>query len=151
MLNVGDAAPDFSTTDQAGNPVALADFKGRQVVLYFYPKDSTPGCTIEARAFRDAFESFKKKGAAVLGVSKDSPGSHKKFADKEGLPFPLLMDEDMKIIKAYEAWGDRSIVGRIFSGVMRKTFLIGPDGRIRAVFPHVSPSRHAQEVLAALE
>jgi thioredoxin-dependent peroxiredoxin len=150
MLKAGDRAPDFQARDDQGRSVRLSDFKGKSVVLYFYPKDMTPGCTIEACDFRDRHADYEKKGAVVLGVSKDSAASHVKFKEKHRLPFPLLADEDLAVIKAYGAWGKRSLYGREFMGVVRSTVVIGPDGRIRAVFPKVKVKGHADEVLAAL-
>lgn len=150
MLKIGDRAPDFSGVDQNGNTVRLADFKGSKVVLYFYPKDMTPGCTVEACAFRDGFRAIKKKGAVVLGVSKDGAASHKKFIEKYELPFSLLADESGAIVKAYGAWGEKSMYGKKYMGILRITYVIGADGRVAAVFPKVKPATHADEVLAAL-
>ena len=150
MLNIGDKAPAFAAEDQNGKTVRLADFKGKTVVLYFYPKDLTPGCTVEACAFEKGLAAIKKKGAVVLGVSKDGVASHKKFAEKHGLSFSLLADEDLGLIKAYGAWGERSLYGRKFMGTLRITYVIGPDGTIRAVFPKVKPAEHAAEVLTAI-
>jgi peroxiredoxin Q/BCP len=150
MLKIGDRAPEFSGIDHEGKKISLADFKGKNVVLYFYPKDMTPGCTVEACAFRDARAAFKKKNAVVLGVSKDSPASHVKFRDKYDLPFPLISDEDTSIMKAYGAWGERSLYGRKFMGTLRMTYVIGPDGNIRAIFPKVKPAGHDEEVLKTL-
>lgn len=152
MLNVGDKAPLFEVKDQKGNTVKLIDFLHNQhnVVLYFYPKDDTPGCTKEACAFRDNFAEFKKHGAIVLGVSPDSAKSHDKFVEKFKLPFTLLADEDKKIVNAYGVWGEKSFMGRKYMGTHRVTFLIGPDGKIKKIWPQVKPDEHAQEVLAAL-
>jgi peroxiredoxin Q/BCP len=150
MLKIGDRAPDFSGVDQNGKPLRLADFKGSKVVLYFYPKDMTPGCTVEACAFRDGFRAIKKKGAVVLGVSKDGAASHKKFIEKYELPFSLLADESGAIVKAYGAWGEKSMYGKKYMGILRITYVIGADGRVAAVFPKVKPATHADEVLAAL-
>ena len=150
MLNVGDRAPQFSGVDQEGKTVRLSDFKGSTVVLYFYPKDLTPGCTVEACAFRDDYNALQKKGAVVLGVSKDTPSSHKKFIDKHKLPFSLIADEGGDIIKAYGAWGEKSMYGKKYMGILRITYVIGADGRVAAVFPKVKPAGHAQEVLALL-
>lgn len=150
MLKVGDKAPDFAAADETGRTVKLADFKGKSVVLYFYPKDMTPGCTTEACSFRDNYSAIKKKGAVVLGVSKDSGASHVKFKDKYDLPFPLLADEDLKVIKAYGAWGERSMYGRKFMGIIRSTVVIGPDGKVKAVFPKVKVAGHTEEVLTVL-
>jgi len=149
-LKEGDNAPLFSAVTQAGLRVALADFRGQYVVLYFYPRDDTPGCTKEACGFRDAFADFKKKGAVVLGVSIDSPKSHTKFVQKYQLPFELLADEDKQIVEAYGVWGQKSFMGRKYQGTHRVTFLIGPDGRIKKIWPAVKPAEHAAEVLAAL-
>ncbi|MGQ0645653.1 MAG: thioredoxin-dependent thiol peroxidase [Elusimicrobiota bacterium] len=151
MLKAGDKAPNFSAVDDQGKTVKLSDFKGKQVVLYFYPKDMTPGCTTEACAFRDRHALLKKKGAVVLGVSKDSAASHAKFKEKYGLPFPLLADENLDVIKAYGAWGERSLYGRKFMGILRSTVVIGADGRVKAVFPKVKVNGHAEEVLRALD
>jgi peroxiredoxin Q/BCP len=150
VLKTGDKAPAFSSVDQDGKAVKLSDFKGKQVVLYFYPKDDTPGCTVEACALRDSHAAIRKKGAVVIGVSKDPAASHKKFIEKHDLPFTLLADEDLSVLKAYEAWGERSMYGRKFMGILRKTYVIGADGKIKAIFPKVKPAGHDQEVLAAL-
>ena len=150
MLKMGDQAPDFSGVDQNGKMLRLADFKGSKVVLYFYPKDMTPGCTVEACAFRDGFRAIKKKGAVVLGVSKDGAASHKKFIEKYELPFSLLADESGAIVKAYGAGGEKSMYGKKYMGILRITYVIGADGRVAAVFPKVKPATHADEVLAAL-
>ena len=149
-LKEGDAAPDFSAVTNGGGRVSLSDFKGKNVILYFYPRDNTPGCTKEACAFRDDFEAFRKKGAVVLGVSADSVKSHDKFVEKYRLPFTLLADEDKKIAQAYDAWGQKSFLGKKYMGMHRVTFLIGPDGRIKRVWPKVKPAEHAEEVLAQL-
>ena len=149
-LKEGDMAPEFSAATNAGGKVLLADFKGKNVILYFYPKDDTPGCTKEACAFRDGFSEFQKRGAVILGVSTDSAASHDKFVEKFKLPFPLLADEDKKIVTAYGVWGDKSFLGRIYQGTRRVTFLIGGDGRIKKIWPKVKPDQHAAEVLAAL-
>ena len=150
-VKVGDVAPDFELKDQNGTPVRLSSFRGKTVVLYFYPKDDTSGCTKEARAFRDGFADFKKRGAVILGVSPDSVKSHDKFVKKFSLPFPLLADEDKKIVEAYGVWGMKIFWGRKYLGTHRVTFLIGPDGRIKKIWPDVKPEEHAEEVLAALE
>lgn len=149
-LKEGDPAPDFTAVTRGGGTVSLSDFKGKSVVLYFYPKDDTPGCTREACAFRDHFAEFKKRGAVVLGVSTDPVESHGKFAEKFKLPFTLLADEDRKIVTAYGVWGEKSFMGRRYLGTHRVTFLIGPDGRIRKIWPRVIPDGHAEEVLAEL-
>jgi peroxiredoxin Q/BCP len=149
-LKEGDVAPAFSAATSGGGRVSLADFKGKNVVLYFYPRDDTPGCTKEACAFRDHFAGFQKRGAVVLGVSTDSAKSHDKFAGKFKLPFTLLADEDKRIVEAYGVWGEKSFMGRKYQGTFRVTFLIGPDGRIKKIWPEVKPEEHAAEVLAAL-
>ena len=149
LLTVGDKAPDFKTTNQDGEKVALSDFKGQKVVLYFYPKDDTPGCTKEACSFRDGWSKFRRKKIAVLGVSADDEKSHKKFADKFSLPFPLLADTDKKIVKDYGAWGEKNMYGRKFMGIRRVTYLIDEKGKIAAVWPKVKPEGHADELLAA--
>jgi thioredoxin-dependent peroxiredoxin len=145
----GDLAPLFSAKAAGGATVALADYRGKNVVLYFYPRDNTPGCTIEACRFRDQFEDFTRHGIVVLGVSADSADSHDKFARRFRLPFVLLADEDKAIARAYGAWGEKSFLGRKFMGMRRVTFLIGPDGRIRKIWRKVKPAGHAAETLAA--
>jgi len=149
-LKEGDKAPDFTGATNGGGKVSLSDLKGEHVILYFYPKDDTPGCTKEACAFRDHFAAFKKKGAVVLGVSVDPVKSHDKFADKFKLPFTLVSDEDKKIVQTYSVWGEKSSMGRRYMGTHRVTFLIGPDGRIKKIWPQVKPEEHAEEVLAAM-
>ena len=149
-LKEGEVAPEFSAAANGGGKISLADFKGKNVILYFYPKDDTPGCTKEACAFRDDFAAFKEKGAVVLGVSTDPVASHDKFVEKFNLPFTLLADEDRQIVTAYGVWGEKSFLGRKYQGTNRVTFLIGPDGRIRKIWPKVKPEEHAREVLAAL-
>lgn len=148
-LKVGDPAPDFAALTQSGATVSLANLKGRQVVLYFYPKDDTPGCTKEACGFRDGWKAFEQAGVVVLGVSTDPVKSHAKFAEKFKLPFPLLADEDKRIVTAYGVWGEKVFMGRKYQGTHRVTFLIGGDGRIRRIWPQVKPEQHAAEVLAA--
>ena len=149
-LREGDSAPDFSGTVNGGVRVSLADFRGRHLVLYFYPKDDTPGCTKEACAFRDVFSEFQKKGVAILGVSTDPVRAHERFAAKYRLSFPLLADEERAVVKAYGVWGEKSFMGRTYDGTFRVTFLIGPDGRIKKIWPMVKPAEHAKEVLEAL-
>jgi thioredoxin-dependent peroxiredoxin len=149
LLTVGDKAPDFKTTNQDGEKVALSDFKGQKVVLYFYPKDDTPGCTKEACSFRDGWSKFRRKKIAVLGVSADDERSHKKFVDKFSLPFPLLADTDKKIVKDYGAWGEKNMYGRKYMGIRRVTYLIDEKGKVAAVWPKVKPEGHADELLAA--
>lgn len=149
-LEAGDKAPAFSLKDAEGNTVKLSDFKGKQVVLYFYPKDNTPGCTQEACDFRDEHSALQKKGAVVLGVSADTAASHQKFAGKYSLPFPLLVDEGHEVADKYGAWGDKVLYGRKFKGMIRSTFLIGPDGKLKRVWPKVKVKGHVEEVKAAL-
>ena len=149
-LKEGDRAPVFTGITTDGTEVSLNDFNGKSVVLYFYPRDNTPGCTKEACAFRDEFSAFKGKGAIVLGVSPDSQKSHLKFSAKYKLPFTLLADEEKKIVQAYGVWGQKSFLGRKYMGTHRVTFLIGPDGRIKKIWTEVKPAGHAKEVLAAL-
>jgi peroxiredoxin Q/BCP len=150
-LKEGDPAPDFSAMTSGGGKISLAELKGKNVILYFYPKDDTSGCTKEACAFRDDFAVFKKRGAVILGVSPDSVKSHDKFVKKFNLPFTLLADEDKKVVEAYGVWGMKIFWGRKYLGTHRVTFLIGPDGRIKKIWPDVKPEEHSQEVLAALD
>lgn len=145
---VGANAPAFSATDASGNRVSLKDLNGKIVLLYFYPKDDTPGCTKEACGFRDSFERLKKAGIVVIGVSPDSVASHRKFADKHKLPFILLADEDHTICEAYGVWQERSMYGRKFMGVARTTFIIDGQGKVAHVFEKVKPAGHEEEVLA---
>jgi len=149
-LVVGAKAPSFSAPDQSGKTVSLSDFKGKTVVLYFYPKDDTPGCTVEACSFRDEYTAFKKKGAVVLGLSPDSTKKHTKFIEKYSLPFPLLADEDHKICEAYGVWVEKSMYGKKYMGVERSTFVIGPDGKLKAIYRKVKPAEHTAEVLTGL-
>jgi peroxiredoxin Q/BCP len=149
-LQEGDRAPAFSAATNDGGILSLADLTGRKVILYFYPRDDTPGCTKEACAFRDHFAAIKKQGAIVLGVSPDPVKSHARFVEKHKLPFTLLADEDKQIVQAYGVWGHKSFMGRKYMGVHRVTFLIGPDGVIKKIWPKVKPEEHAEEVLAAL-
>jgi peroxiredoxin Q/BCP len=151
MLKPGRTAPAFTTKDAAGRTVKLKDFKGQKVVLYFYPKDDTPGCTKEACSFRDDFATFKKRGINVLGVSPDSEASHKKFADKFKLPFTLLSDPDHAIAEAYGSYGEKKFMGRTYMGILRTTFLIDENGKIKKVFEKVKPDEHAREVLNAFD
>jgi peroxiredoxin Q/BCP len=150
QLKEGDKAPAFTVATSGGGKISLSDYLGKNVILYFYPKDDTPGCTKEACAFRDGFADFKRKGAVILGVSPDPVKSHDKFVEKYKLPFTLLADEDKKIVSDYGVWGEKSFMGRKYLGVFRVTFLIGPDGKIKQIWPQVKPEEHAAEVLAAL-
>ncbi len=144
-------APDFELPDETGTPRRLSDYRGKPVVLYFYPKDDTPGCTKEACSFRDDYSEYEKAGVVILGISPDSPKSHAKFKEKYNLPFTLLADEEHRVCELYGAWGRKKFMGREYDGVLRTTYLIGPDGTILKVFPDVKPEGHSQEVLAALE
>lgn len=149
MLKEGDLAPDFSLPDDSGKTVRLSDFRGKTVVLYFYPRDNTPGCTREACSFRDRLPELKDKGAVVLGVSADSRESHSGFKSKYELNFPLLADPDRKVMKAYEAYGKKVLYGKESMGVIRSTFVIGPQGRLLRIFRNVKVDGHAEQVLAA--
>ena len=145
----GDFAPDFTAKTGGEKTVSLNDLRGKNVILYFYPRDDTPGCTVEACKFRDEFADFNKNDIVVVGVSADSVAAHEKFSEKFQLPFPLLADEDKAIARAYGAWGEKSFMGRKFMGMKRITFLIGPDGRIRKIWLKVKPPKHAAEALTA--
>lgn len=149
MLNEGDKAPNFKGKDQNGNTVKLADFKGKRLVLYFYPKDDTPGCTKQACSFRDADDLFNEKGIKVLGVSIDDEKSHQKFISKFQLPFDLIADTDKKIVEDYGVWGEKSMYGRKYMGTLRKSFLIDEKGKIVKIFDKVKVAEHADEVLKA--
>jgi peroxiredoxin Q/BCP len=149
MIKEGNTAPAFKTTDQNGETVSLKELRGQKVVLYFYPKDDTPGCTKEACSFRDAFSKYKKKGITILGVSPDSEKSHQKFITKYKLPFTLLADTDHSIADAYGVYGEKKFMGRTYMGIHRTTFLIDEKGKIKKVFEKVKPEVHADEVLGA--
>lgn len=149
MLKEGDKAPDFTAKDQNGDTVKLSDLAGQRVVLYFYPKDDTPGCTKEACSFRDADDVYRKKNIRVLGISTDDEKSHQKFISKFQLPFDLLADTDKKIVEAYGVWGEKSMYGKKYMGTHRKTFLIDEQGEIVKVFDKVNVAEHADEVLEA--
>jgi len=149
-LKEGDKAPEFTAPKNGGGTVSLSDYKGKNIILYFYPKDDTPGCTKEACAFRDDFSEFRKQGALILGVSTDPVKKHDKFVEKYKLPFTLLADEDKKIVQAYGVWGEKIFMGVRYTGTHRVTFLIGPDGRIKKIWTAVKPAEHSQEILAAL-
>jgi thioredoxin-dependent peroxiredoxin len=151
MLQEGDAAPDFEARDAEGNPVRLSDLRGRKVVLYFYPKDDTPGCTKEACSFRDSFAEFRSRGIEVLGVSTDDEKSHRQFAEKYSLPFTLLADTDHRVADLYGVYGEKQFMGRRYMGVARRTFLIDEEGRLRRVFDKVKVDEHAAEVLKAFD
>ena len=150
MLNIGDKAPDFTLCDKNGSPVSLSDFLGKKVVLYFYPKDNTPGCTRQACAFAGAYQEFKSKNVEVIGISKDSVASHVKFAEKYDLPFVLLSDPELAAIKAYGVWQEKKNYGKISMGVVRSTFIIDENGYIEKVMPKVKPDTNAAEILAQI-
>ena len=150
MLKTGTKAPSFTLTDSEGREVSLASFLGKKVVLYFYPKDNTPGCTRQACAFAGAYEAFKEKGVAVIGISRDSVASHKKFAEKYGLPFILLSDPERKAIEAYGVWQEKKNYGKVSMGVVRTTFIIDENGQIERVMPKVKPDTNAAEILEYL-
>jgi peroxiredoxin Q/BCP len=151
MLREGDSAPDFSLPDAGGKMVKLSDFSGKFVVLYFYPKDDTPGCTVEACGFRDMKDEYEKMRIVVLGISPDDSAPHSKFAEKYRLPFTLLADEGAKIAEKYGAWGEKEKFGKKYMGVYRTTFVIGKDGRVAKVFEKVKPEGHNSEVLRWIE
>jgi peroxiredoxin Q/BCP len=151
MLEVGKKAPAFNLPDQDGNKHMLSDYAGKWVLVYFYPKDNTPGCTKEACAIRDDWSEFKKLGAVVLGVSKDSVKSHRNFADKHSLPFTLLSDESTKMIDKYGAWQKKKMAGREYMGIVRMSYLVDPTGKVAKVYGKVKPPEHSAEVLADLK
>ncbi len=149
-LKKGDKAPDFTGVDQDGQTVSLAGFKGKKLILYFYPKDNTPGCTNEACNFRDHYGFWLSKGYAVVGVSPDSVASHQKFKAKYNLPFPLISDPEKKIIKAYGAWGPKKLYGREYEGLIRSTFVIDEEGKIEEVFGKVKTKEHTEQIVKKL-
>ena len=151
MLEAGDEAPPFTLRDQDDEPVSLEDFRGRPVVVYFYPRADTPGCTTEACGFRDAWSAYEERDAVVLGISDDPVSDLAGFAEKYDLPFRLLSDPDGEVADAYGSWGEKNMFGRTFDGVFRNTFVVGPDGRVAAVHPDVDPEGHAEEVLADVD
>ena len=151
MLETGTKAPDFTLNDKDGNAVSLTDFAGKKVVLYFYPKDSTPGCTRQACAFAAAYEEFKTLDAVVIGISKDSEASHRRFAEKNGLPFILLSDPELQAIQAYEVWQEKKLYGKVSMGAVRSTYIIDENGLIEKVMPKVKPDTNAGEILAYLK
>ena len=150
MLEIGMKAPDFTLSDKDGNVVSLSDFLGKKVVLYFYPKDNTPGCSRQACAFAAAYEGFRARNVAVIGISKDSVASHQKFAQKYNLPFVLLSDPERQAIEAYGVWQEKKLYGKVSMGVVRTTFLIDEQGMIAKVMPKVKPDTNAAEILACL-
>ena len=151
MVSVGKKAPQLKLKDDSGNTVRLSDFRGKRVVLYFYPRDLTPGCTVEACAFRDDLAEFEKRNAVVLGVSTDDASSHRRFREKHDLTFPLLSDEDHQVAESYGAWQEKNMYGRKMWGIRRSTFIIDEEGRVAEVFDKVKPDRHTREVLDALD
>ena len=148
MLTVGQKAPDFTLTDKDGNLVTLSNFAGKKVVLYFYPRDNTPGCTRQACAFASAYDAFKEKNVEVIGISKDSVASHIKFAEKYNLPFILLSDPERTAIEAYGVWQEKKMCGKVGMGVVRTTFIIDENGNIEKIMPKVKPDTNAEEILA---
>ena len=150
MLKVGDKAPDFSLKDKNSNTVSLSDFLGKKVVIYFYPKDNTPGCTRQACAFAGAYAEFERRGAVVIGISKDSVASHVKFAEKYSLPFILLSDPDRQAIEPYGVWQEKKMCGKVSMGVVRSSFIVDEQGVIAAVIPNVKPDTNAAQILELL-
>lgn len=146
-LKAGDQAPDFESIDQDGNPIKLSDFKGNKIVLYFYPKDNTPGCTAESCNLRDNYEALQKQGYVVIGVSGDSAKSHKKFIEKHELPFPLVADEDKSVHEAYGTWGEKKMYGKTYMGTLRTTFVIDENGIIEEVIEKVKTKDHTSQIL----
>ena len=151
MLNEMTAAPDFALSDAEGRSVRLSDLRGQWVVLYFYPRDNTPGCTRQACAFAAAYDGLRQKGAVVVGVSKDSAASHKKFAEKHGLPFVLLSDPDHAVLELYDVWKEKKQYGKVSMGTVRSTYIIDPEGVIRRAMPKVKPDTNAADVLRLLK
>lgn len=151
MLKVGRKAPAFTLADQDGKMHTQKQYAGTSVLMYFYPKDDTPGCTKEACAIAEVYKDFKKLGVTVLGVSKDSPKSHKKFALKYNLPFTLLSDESTEMIQAYGAWAEKKMMGKTFMGTLRVSYLIGADGKVAKVYPEVDPASHALQLLTDIK
>lgn len=149
-LRIGQLAPDFTLPDQEGKKHTLSDLRGKRVLLYFYPKDDTPGCTKEACSFRDSIEAFKKNKLRIFGISADSVMRHKKFAEKYALSFPLLSDENKEVVKRYGVWAEKKFMGRKYMGILRMSFLINPDGKIQKIYEQVKPDTHAEEVLEEL-
>lgn len=150
MLNIGDKAPNFTLKNKDGAELSLADFLGKRVVLYFYPKDNTPGCTKQACAFAGLYNEFRERDIEVIGISKDSVASHLKFAEKYDLPFHLLSDPELSAISAYGVWQEKTFCGKVSMGVVRTTFIIGADGSIEKIMPKVKPDTNAAEILASL-
>lgn len=146
-LNIGDKAPDFKAKDQDGNEIKLSDFKGKKIVLYFYPKDNTPGCTAQACNLRDNYEELQKQGYVVLGVSQDSKKSHQKFIEKQNLPFPLISDEDHTVHNLYGTWGEKKMYGKTYMGTKRTTFIIDEEGKIEDIIQKVKTKEHTAQIL----
>lgn len=151
MLEIGTQAPAFTLKDQDGNTVSLSDFAGKRVVVYFYPRDNTPGCTRQACAFAQNFDGFRSRDVVVIGISKDSVASHLKFAQKYELPFILLSDPELQAIQAYDVWQEKKLYGKVSMGVVRTTYVIGPQGNIEKVMPKVKPDTNAADILAYLD
>ena len=151
MLKIGDPAPEFTLLDQDGNPVSLKDFAGKKVILYFYPRDNTPGCTRQAQAFAAAYAQFQAMDVVVIGISKDSTASHQRFAQKYELPFLLLSDPQLSAIQAYGVWQEKKMYGKVSMGVVRTTFLIDQSGRMEQIMPKVKPDTNAQQLLDLLK
>lgn len=151
MLSEGSPAPEWTGKDQHGKEIGLKDFRGSWLLVYFYPKDDTPGCTTEACGLRDNFTELRARGVQVVGISADDEEAHRAFADKFNLPFSLIADTDKSIIAAYGAWGEKSMYGKKYMGILRISFLIGPDGIIRKIYPKVKPAEHAMEILRDME
>ncbi|MCH8299688.1 MAG: thioredoxin-dependent thiol peroxidase [Candidatus Marinimicrobia bacterium] len=149
-LKVGDKAPGFSLRDQNGNSVSLDGYLGKKVIVFFYPKDDTPGCTVEVCNFRDDFELYEEKNAVLLGISKDGEESHKKFISKFNLPFTLLCDEDHAVVEAYGAWGEKSMYGRKYMGIVRTTVVVDAEGNVEQIYEKVKPKDHSKELLGVL-
>ncbi len=150
-LQTGIQAPEFTLPDQKGQQHNLSNYNGRWVVVYFYPKDDTSGCTAEACSFRDSIDTYKEQGIVVLGISKDSVASHEKFMNKYNLPFTLLSDPEKKVIMQYEAWGKKKMYGKEYDGVLRISYIIDPEGMIRKVYEQVRPEEHAQQILQDIQ
>ncbi|HHY83120.1 MAG TPA: thioredoxin-dependent thiol peroxidase [Clostridiales bacterium] len=151
MLKVGDIAPDFKLKDESGKEVSLSDFKGKKVVIYFYPKDDTPGCTKEACSIRDVYDDILKAGAVVMGISKDNENSHSKFKSKYNLPFYLLSDPEHQVLEKYGAWQEKKLYGKVQMGIARITFIVDEEGIIKKVYSKVNPEVHGEEILEDLK
>ena len=150
LLKVGDSAPKFTAKDQDGNTIELSHFEGKKIVLYFYPKDDTPGCTAEACSLRDNYAELLNKGIVIIGVSADSQGSHKKFINKYDLPFPIIADEDKSVIKSYRVWGEKKMYGKSYEGILRTTYIISENGKIDHIIEKVDTKNHSKQVLETI-